>query len=233
MKKVDGVWENGLIKRLLSVLFPRKCIFCRIILNNEKEEICPSCARSLPYLKGREARTNGAFFNGCISALLYEGLVRRSVIRYKFGGKSLYARPYADILAETIRSSGFENADMVTWVPVGPKRLRKRGYDQARLLAEACADKLNTRAEGILVKKADNPPQSGLKSERRRANVLGVYSLSQGAELAGRRVLLIDDVVTTGATFSECARVLLTAGAAGVSCASLAKTPYNKKRKKP
>ena len=113
--------------------------------------------------------------------------------------------------------------DLLSWAPLSRKRLRRRGYDQARLLARAVGERLNVPVTPVLVKRRDIPAQSGLLEQAaRRANVLGAYELLPGAEVTGRRVLLVDDVVTSGATLSECARVLLTAGAAQVCAVTLA-----------
>ena len=108
-------------------------------------------------------------------------------------------------------------------MPVGPKRLRQRGYDQTRLLAEAACRLWETRPEQLLCKPVDNRAQSELKDPAaRRANVLGMYELCSGASADGKHILLVDDVVTSGATLLECARVLLDAGAASVQCVALA-----------
>ena len=120
--------------------------------------------------------------------------------------------------------------DTVTWVPVSKKRLRQRGYDQARLLAESACRRWDTKPVALLRKVADNPAQSGLtEAAARRANVLGVYEALP--EAAGKRVLLIDDICTTGATLTECVRVLKDGGAESVACAAVALTREKKVHK--
>ena len=113
----------------------------------------------------------------------------------------------------------------MTWVPVSKKRLRKRGFDQARYLtASLCVD-WHTAPLETLRKITDNPPQSGIDdAAARRANVLGVYEAVSPEQFAGKRLLLVDDICTTGATLGECARVLKEAGAAEVMCLTLAMT---------
>ena len=121
--------------------------------------------------------------------------------------------------------------DVVTWVPVSRRRLRSRGYDQARLLAESACRLWEVRPEQLLQKITDNPAQSGLKEEAaRRANVLGVYEAAEPERIQGCRILLVDDICTTGATLAECARMLRDAGAADVMCvcAALARRPEKK-----
>ena len=111
----------------------------------------------------------------------------------------------------------------MTWVPVSKKRLRQRGYDQAELLARMACHLWDTKPERLLTKIVENPAQSTLtEPAARRANVLGVYELVRGAEVCGKRILLIDDICTTGATLAECARVLQFAGAESVVCCTVA-----------
>ena len=108
-------------------------------------------------------------------------------------------------------------------MPISKKRLRRRGFDQSRYLAASLCVDWHTAPVETLRKVADNPPQSGAAdAAARRANVLGVYEATAAA--AGKRWLLVDDVVTTGATLGECVRVLKEAGAADVVCLTLAAT---------
>ena len=113
--------------------------------------------------------------------------------------------------------------DMLTWVPVSRLRKLRRGYDQVELLAKAVGRELGLSPVPTLKKIRNNRPQSRLKDPAaRRANVLGAYRLLEGAAVKGQRVLLLDDILTTGATAGECARVLLSAGAKEVHCAAVA-----------
>jgi ComF family protein len=121
--------------------------------------------------------------------------------------------------------------DLLTWIPISAQRLRKRGYDQVELLAQKVARELNRPLVPTLKKIRHNQPQSGIVgAAERRANVLGAYSILDGADVAGKRILLLDDILTTGATASECSRVLLTAGAAEVQFAAVAGANQNHNR---
>ena len=113
--------------------------------------------------------------------------------------------------------------DVLTWIPVSRLRKLRRGYDQGELLAKTVGRELGMTPTPLLRKVRHNRPQSGIHGEaERRANVLGVYRLTQGVEIAGKRILLLDDILTTGATAGEAARVLKTAGAKEVHCAAVA-----------
>jgi len=160
----------------------------------------------------------------------YEGNVRDSLIRYKFSGRRSYAPAYGRALAMKLQSKSLDDFDILTWVPVAPLRRLKRGYDQVELLAKAVGNELSVTPVKTLRKNRNTPPQSRIQdAASRRANVLGAYRPFQPEAIRGKRILLLDDIITTGATASECARVLLTAGAREVHCAAVAVTNHNSK----
>jgi len=214
----------GAVKVLLDLLFPPRCAFCGKVLPGGGDGLCAGCQKDLPWLTEEAAERTGEFFSLCVSPLRYEGKVRESIHRYKFKGVNSYARVYGKLVAQCVRDHLAGRYDLISWAPLSDKRRRERGYDQAFLLAQAAAMELGDAAAETLHKRRDTEAQSGLEhDEARRANVLGAYECADRELIEGRRVLLIDDVVTTGATLSECARVLRTAGAAEVVCATLAK----------
>ena len=113
--------------------------------------------------------------------------------------------------------------DVLTWIPVSRARKFRRGYDQVELLARSVGKELAVELVPVLRKIRNNRQQSKIRDAAvRRANVLGVYRVTDPDSVRGKRVLLLDDILTTGATASEAARVLLTAGAKEVHCAAVA-----------
>ena len=211
---------------LLDLLFPPRCVFCRRLLHRGEEGICPRCQQELPWALGAEAEQTGEFFSLCASPLWYQDQVRASFHRYKLKGGRGYSRTYGRLVAQCVQDHLAGRYDLITWVPLSRARLRQRGYDQAMLLASAAALALDDVAAETLCKVRDTEAQSGLgkNDASRRANVLSAYQVTDPALVEGRRVLLIDDIVTTGSTLSECARVLRTAGATDVVCAALARS---------
>lgn len=208
---------------VLDLLYPPRCVFCRGFLKRQSLLICPACAKILPRT-AQGGVQRGEDFGLCYAPLYYEGAVRESLHRYKFGGASHYAGTYGALLGACLRENADGDWDLITWAPVSRKRLRERGYDQARLLAEQTAAFFSAEAVPALEKIRNTPKQSTLGSRAaRRANVAGAYRVPDPARVAGKRVLLVDDIVTTSATLSECARALKHAGAAGVVCAALAR----------
>ncbi len=216
---------SGLISGLLDLLFPPRCVFCHKLLGTGEREICASCVGELAWTEGAQAEQTGEFFSLCVSPLWYHGPVRDSFHRYKFKERTGYAKTYGRLMAQCVESHLAGRYDLITWVPLSTESLKKRGYDQAMLLAMATALELREVAAETLVKVRSTDAQSGLAEDgARRANVLGAYRVTDPELVAGRRILIIDDIITTGATISECARVLRTAGAADVVCATLARS---------
>ncbi len=214
-----SLWSN-----ILDLFFPPKCVFCTKVLDAGGLCICPACQKGLPYTQGGDVRQRGRFFDECVSPLRYEGAVRDSILRYKFKSALSYADCYGSLLAGCIRENLSGRYNLITWVPLSAKRARSRGYDQAMLLARTTASILGSAAVETLVKTGNTPAQSTLHDkDARRANVSGVYKVKDRELIDGKNILLIDDIITTGATLSEAARVLLQCGAESVVCAALAR----------
>ena len=209
------------LDRLLDLLFPPKCCFCGRL--QERSGICPACEKTLPRT-GEEAEQTLEGGLRCASALWYEGEVRSGLLRFKFRGARWEAKDLGALLAETAAEVYSGEFDTVTWTPVSKKRRRERGYDQAELLARSACRLWDTEPVRLLEKVIHNPAQSGLgDASARRANVLGVYDAANVDNITGKRILLVDDICTTGATLSECARVLLDAGATDVMAVTVAR----------
>jgi len=213
----------GFFSTILDLIFPPKCVFCSKVLDRADEGWCDDCTESLPYADDM-GKQDGEVFDFCVSPLYYTGAARRSILRYKFRGASHYADVYGKLLAESIRDNPDIKYDLISWVPLSYKRERSRGYDQAMLLALSTALALDDVAVETLRKPIEAQAQSELGDKAQRsANISGAFVASDEELIAGKRVLLIDDVVTTCSTLEECARVLLSAGASGVVCAALAR----------
>lgn len=215
---------SGPLGVLLDLLFPPKCVFCGKVLDSGEDGLCARCQRDLPWLADGEAELTGEFFSLCAAPLRYQDKVRDSIRRYKFNGRRGYHKLYGKLVAQCVHDHLAGRYDLITWVPLSSQRKKERGYDQAFLLASAAALELGEVAVETLQKERHTAAQSGLtEAAQRRANVLGAYTPVDPELVAGKRVLLIDDVVTTGSTLSECARTLRTMGAADVVCAALAR----------
>lgn len=220
---------DELKKKLKDFFFPPKCVFCRKVL--QEEGICDKCLRELPLRTNSEVLDEIRSVDEAYSCLHYEGNVRNALLRYKFGGLVSYADTFADYLEKCISDKLIGRFDIISWVPLSRRRLRQRGYDQARLLAESVCAKLggDNAAVRTLRKCRDASPQSRQATlAKRRSNILGAYEPAS-VDISGKRIILIDDILTTGSTVSECARILKSAGAEKVFVVTIAKTRSRKK----
>ena len=213
---------------LLRLLYPPKCPFCQRLLEEGEERICLACRGTLPRTTRAGGRTTGRFFALCVSPLYYTGKAREAMLRFKFGGRFTYARAFASLMADRVSLDLEGRYDLITWVPGSLLRLRRRGYSQTRLLAEELSKLVDGEICRCLRKRRYRPPQSQRSGEAARiANVSGAFASVRPERFTGKRILLLDDVVTTGATLAECARVLLTDGAAEVVCVTLCRRPHS------
>lgn len=215
---------------VLRLLFPPKCTLCQKLLGKDETDLCHTCRVEAPECRIRGAKLS--FLDSWTAVWYYEDPVRGSILRYKFYGARRYAGCYGKLLAMKLQQRYPEGFDLLTWVPVGRLRRLRRGYDQAALLARAVGRELEMEPVRLLKKIRNNRPQSGIAGEaERRANVLGAYRVTEAETVKGKRILLLDDVITTGATAGECARVLLTAGAKEVHCGAVAAAGHHGKSK--
>lgn len=205
---------------VLELLYPPKCVFCGRLLKKTEQDLCGKCRFALP--ETEQSVKRGSYYIECFAVYYYEEFVADSIRRFKFGGMQQYAEAYGRRIALLLlrRRVTF---DVLSWVPVSEKRRRERGYDQTLLIAQSVAAELGVQCVRTLCKIRNNQPQSSqVDAAARHANVINAYRAVDAERYFGKRVLLIDDVITTGATLSECSHTLRTAGAASVVCATLA-----------
>ena len=208
-------------ERILQFLFPPKCILCRKLLSKEETDLCRDCREHQPEFGTHKIKLS--FLAQWTGLWYYKENVRLSILRYKFSGRRSYAAAYGRLLAMKLQKEGWDTPDLLTWVPISRQRKRRRGYDQVELFGKVLAEELGLELVPVLKKIRNTKPQSTMGSiSHRKANIMGAFVVTQPELVRGKCVLLLDDIVTTGATASECARVLLTAGAKEVKLATLA-----------
>lgn len=215
---------------ILNLIFPPKCILCQKLLNNQETDLCHRCR--IDTEEFTKSKQKISFVAGWTSLWYYSGEVRNSILRYKFLHRRHYGAVYGRLLAMKLSSKPLCDYDVLTWVPISNRRRWSRGFDQVELIAKAMGEELGTPAVPVLKKIRHTKPQSRISmAAARRANVLGAFAVTQPELITGKKVLLVDDIITTGATASECARMLGTFGAQDVYCAAVA-APHDKKEKR-
>jgi ComF family protein len=221
------------LRLLGEALFPARCIGCR----RRGTPLCTDCRVGLPYLPSglcprcaTRRSANGAC-SGCrrlspaVSAIyatfVYRGAARTAVLTLKFRSARYLGSTMGALMRETLQARPV-HADLVVPVPLAPKRLRARGFNQAALLAEQVAYALGADV-GDVLRREERAAQVGLGAARRLTNLAGAFRCRDPALVNGKDVLLVDDVVTTGATVSACADTLAGAGAGRVRVLAFAR----------
>ena len=212
MKIFHWLWE---------LLFPFKCILCGKLLESGETDLCRTCrVETDSYPAGKR---KPQFLDSFVAVWYYEKNVRSALLRFKFCGRRNLAPAFGRIMAMKLLQEYPDSFDVLTWIPVSRLRKLRRGYDQCELLAQAVGKELGMEPVSVLKKIRNNRQQSRIHGDaQRRANVLGVYRVTDPEAIQSKRVLLLDDILTTGATAGEAARMLLTAGASEVHCAAVA-----------
>lgn len=225
---LDGPVCSACGKELLSHIRGGLCPECEKTSVKLGTDICGKC--------GRVLANEAEFCDTCIrnerafvrarSCYVYEGAPKKFVYRLKFGGRRYLAAFIAEAMVDRYLDCGFE-CDCVVAVPLSAKRKRKRGYNQSELIAEELSSRLKLPLiDGALVKTKENKPQTKLTKREREENVRGVYEVTSPEAFKGRRVLVIDDVMTTGATLGEVSRVLYKAKARSVEALTYCSTRF-------
>ena len=210
-----------LVSWLLDLLFPPRCMICHKLIEPNEKPVCGECLSHLPEFDGAAPKVR--FADKVCIGFYYENTFREAFLRFKFHGREEYAEQYGRWLALRIRDKLPEEFDVISYVPVSRRRKAQRGYDQTERICRVVSQELQISMHTLLIKHRHTKPQSGIRQrEQRAANASGAYRATNNEFIAGKRILLLDDIITTGATLSECCRVLTTAGAKRVCVAALA-----------
>ncbi len=204
---------------------PYFCESCLRTLPFNDGAICSKCGRAAeqPCLACLECKSDMPAFDAARSAFRYEGEIVRLIKLFKNGRKDL-AEVFAGSMFHLL--ADFETPDFVLCVPMTQEAVKKRGYNQSELLARAFCAISKLPYEGkVLVKTRDTAAQKTLSAKQRAQNLRGSFRVHERAKCRGKRILLIDDVLTTGATASVAAQALLRAGAARVYVITAASVP--------
>lgn len=228
--------EKAVLKGLrtaLCLLYPPRCLVCDSFSD---EPICAACFSRLKFIKppmcsicGKpydelakaapvclDCRKTNRWFDWCRCAVVYDDVAKHMVHRLKYSGDRRLAPQMAKLMAATLtqvmnlcRNEFESHFNLIVPVPLHRSRLRKRGFNQAYLIAEALSEHMGVPVNAsLLIRTRDTKPQFDLEPEERLVNVRGAFDLAKPDEVADKTVIIVDDVITTGATLNECAKAL-------------------------
>jgi competence protein ComFC len=207
---------KGLTAAAVDLLYPPRCLACDALA----EPFCCRCRAAI-----RPVGEDGPLPLGIDSAAAagyHEGPLRHAVLRLKFDRKVVLARPLGELIAAAVETRRAEwQPDVLVPVPIHWTRRLERGFNQSELLALEVSRRCNLPRLAALKRIRPTPRQTGLSGDVRRENLRGAFAAVPDVPVAGLRVVLLDDVRTTGATLEECAAALRTAGAAAVFAATV------------
>lgn len=219
----------GMLNALLDLLFPPRCIFCRGKVTEDAAplHVCTPCLDGIPLPDSccfRCAQPQVAdkeschgcggrafSFDGACTVQEYKGAVKNVIHKYKYRGHKELAGTLGGLMARQIRRSRWPSLDAVVPIPLHYDKLMDRGYDQALLLAHVVADELHVPVKKALVRTRPTFSQTRLDASKRWANVAHAFEVAANHTLP-ERVLLVDDLLTTGATAHFAAQALLDGG---------------------
>lgn len=196
------------INSAFDFLFPPTCGMCGEI---NKHYICNNCYENIKKIKKCVINEyNNRNYSKHLYIFKYEGIIRNKIIEYKFEDKSYLHKMFAEIILSDKRICNFiKKYEIIIPVPISKKRKKKRGYNQSELIANELAQKLKQKiCTDIIIKRKDNRSQSELNKIERIKNVEGVYEINETLEVKNKKILLLDDIYTTGSTVNEIARKL-------------------------
>ena len=211
-------------RRALSVLFPNICPFCGRTIE-PREYYCEPCRGLLPFVRGQLPPPEN--ISRLYACCWYSGVARAAVHMLKFGCLIYPADTFALLMSEMLR--GIE-ADAIVPAPSGILSIEKRGFSPAEEIAKRVSLRLDIPVENALAADINKVEQKTLTAKGRKLNAKRSFHLARHADIGGKRLLIVDDVTTTGSTLSALAEILTDAGAAEVSAAVFAKVPDGIKR---
>lgn len=200
----------------MSLLFPTTnlCYMCKEKSYSIKNYICNECRDRIAF-RHKEVDIFSKYISKSYYSTHYNKFIKELIHGFKFNNKSYLYKPLAEIILETIYLTDLiEEIDIIAFVPIHKRKEAIRGYNQSELLAVYISEKTNiTVSKNNLVKSKWTKEQNQLNKSERHDNLTNSFKVKKSPEFLGKRILLIDDIITTGATFHECGKVLIESGA--------------------
>lgn len=212
-----------MLNNILELIYPNVCGICGKIC---KESLCKRCAIEIKkYEINLVNKNKKMYFNEIMHIFKYNEMIRQRLIEYKFQDKSYMYKTFAKIILKNKKVCGFlEKYDIIIPVPIHKKRRLKRGYNQTELIAKEICKNISLELKtGVLIKQKNIKAQSELNKNERKQNIKNAFEIKNINEIIDKKILLFDDIYTTGSTVNECSKILKKAGAKQIGVVTIAK----------
>lgn len=212
-----------LFKKFFEFIYPKTCVICN---EYSQDYICSKCERNVNLTRiNLMVNVKDKYYQHVFFLFKYEGFIREKIIEYKFKDSSYLYKMFSKLILNTKEINSFINEyDIIIPVPISKKRLKERGYNQSELIAKQIskANKIPLQLN-VLYKIKNIKPQSQMNKKQRLENIKNVYIVKNVEKIENKKILIIDDVYTTGSTVNECAKVLAEKGARIIGVLTIAK----------
>ena len=237
-----------LFHNFLNLLFPFKCIKCKTFIYNDavfchecwkaiefiSEPCCEICSHPLQFSFNvpkhlqicASCHKDKPLFDKLITVFKYTEDIKTVILNFKYNDKTLLAKPFSKLITTRLISAQQQDFDMITSVPLHKKKLRQRMYNQASLIAKNIA--VNIKAPfipNLLIRSKYDPSQTTYTKKMRIKNIRGAFAINKKylESIKGKKILLVDDVITTGATINECCKILKQGNCSSITAVTIAK----------
>lgn len=215
---------NEIIKYVINLIYPNVCGICDKLCD---DGICKKCEIKLNNIsKIKIDRYTNKYFKKHLYIFKYEGIIKERLIKYKFNEKNYIYKAFVKFMLKNKKICDFlKNYDIIIPVPIHTKRRMERGYNQSALIAKEISKEIQKidYLEDVLIKKINNKPQSTKNKSERKNNVIGAYYMKNKEKINNKKILLLDDIYTTGNTVNECCKILQSANPKCIDIITIAK----------
>lgn len=215
---------NEIIKYVINLIYPNVCGICDKLCD---DDICKKCEIKLNNIsKIKMDRYTNKYFKKHLYIFKYEGIIKERLIKYKFNERNYIYKAFVKFMLKNKKICDFlKNYDIIIPVPIHTKRRMERGYNQSALIAKEISKEIQKidYLENVLIKKINNKPQSTKNKSERKNNVIGAYYMKNKEKINNKKILLLDDIYTTGNTVNECCKILQSANPKCIDVITIAK----------
>lgn len=213
-----------ILSSALDLIFPPICGFCGKV---DTKYICNNCIKTVNAISlNKIDYYSDKFFKNHLYIFKYEDIIREKIIKFKFENEAYLYRMFAEAVLNNKENINFiEKYDYLIPVPIHKKRKKQRGYNQSELIARKINDEIKSikLQTNIIIKYKNIVPQSTLNQNGRKENIKNVYKVINKEKIKNKKILILDDIFTTGSTVNECSRILKEAGAKEIGVLTIAK----------